>query len=364
MAPLTVVFTGKMDLKESAPDVSLESLSRFPDFANAPLYIVIPAFRAANTIVDVVRRCLSYADRVIVVDDCCPQGSGETATAEFGHDHRVTILKRSVNGGVGAAMKTGIAAALNEGAAIIVKIDADGQMDPAYVPTIREAFTHDPTLVCVKGNRFFDAGVIEIMPKARLLGNGILSLLVKCASGYWNAIDPTNGYLAFNADLLKLLPWQNFDDSYFFEMSVLCEFGLKKLPILELEMPTIYTEAPSSLSIFRVIRQFPPKLLRRTLKRLLLQYFVFDVNLGTLYSVIGSLLLLFSLVFGSYEWVDGVVTHTAKPIGTVMVAALPFMMGFQLLLNALMYDVQFSQKTYHEVVVNTRRRSLGRSVFD
>jgi glycosyltransferase involved in cell wall biosynthesis len=353
-----------MDLTERASGIKLESFARLPDFAGAPLYIVIPAFRAANTIVDVVRRCLSYADRVVVVDDACPERSGEVALAEFGHDHRVTVLQRPSNGGVGAAMKTGIEKALADGASIIVKIDADGQMDPAYLPTIREAFEHDPTLVCVKGNRFFDSSVLEVMPKARLFGNGVLSLLVKCASGYWNAIDPTNGYLAFNADLLKLLPWHTFDNTYFFEMSVLCEFGLKRLPILELEMPTIYTEAPSSLSISRVIRQFPPKLLRCTLKRLLLQYFVFDVNLGTVYSLIGSLLLLFSIVFGGYEWIDGIVTHTAKPIGTVMLAVLPFMMGFQLLLNALMYDVQFSQKTYHEVLVNTRRRSLGRSLVD
>jgi hypothetical protein len=145
-------------------------------------------------------------------------------------------------------------------------------------------------------------------------------------------------------------------------MSVLCELGLKRLPIVELEMPTIYTSAPSSLSISRVIREFPPKLLRRTLNRLLLQYFIFDINLGSVYMVVGMLLLLFGCTFGTYEWIDGAVTHTGKPIGTVMMAALPVMMGFQLVLNALMYDVQFSQKTLHEVLINTHRRKLGKPI--
>lgn len=344
---------GERDLLSTLP---LSSVS----FDTARLVVVIPAYRASATIAHVALHCLDYADHVIIVDDGCPERSGNVASEVFRNNPRVEVIQREANGGVGAAMKSGIEAALKSDAALIAKIDADGQMDPSYLTTIREIFEHDPTLVCVKGNRFFDTSVLEVMPKPRLFGNAVLSLLVKCASGYWNAIDPTNGYLAFNADLLRLLPWQSFDDSYFFEMSVLCELGLKRLPILELEMPTIYTSAPSSLSIANVVRQFPPRLLAKTVRRLVLQYFIFDLNLGSVYCLVGSLLLAFSLVFGSYEWIDGVVTHTAKPIGTVMLAVLPFMMGFQLLLNALMYDVQFSQKTYHEVLVNTSRRKLAR----
>jgi hypothetical protein len=139
-------------------------------------------------------------------------------------------------------------------------------------------------------------------------------------------------------------------------MSVLCELGLKRLPILELEMPTIYTSAPSSLSISRVMREFPPRLLRLMLRRLLVQYFVFDVNLGTIYFVCGFLLALFGTVFGVFEWFQGRATGLPVTTGTIMLAVLPFLMGFQLLLNALMYDVQFSQKTHHELEVGLRRR--------
>lgn len=344
-----------MDVQAASPlkGGSLVNLDRFR------IAIVIPAYRASETITDVVSRCLLYADEVIVVDDACPQKSGAVARAAFSDEPRVKVIERPANGGVGAAMKTGIGVAIELGVSAIVKIDADGQMDPSYVPTIRQRFIEHPSLVCIKGNRFFNAQVLSIMPKTRLFGNAVLSLLVKGASGYWNAIDPTNGYLAFNTAILRVLPWESFDDSYFFEMSVLCELGSKRLPILELEMPTIYTAAPSSLSISKVAFEFPPKLFSYMFRRILLQYFVFDVNLGSLYCILGSLLTLFGLVFGSYEWVDGIITHTGKPTGTIMLAALPVMMGFQLLLNALMYDVQFSQKTHHEVLVDTHRRFLA-----
>lgn len=320
------------------------------------LYCVIPAYRAAGTVAAVVARALEYADIVVVVDDGCPQHSGIAVLEAYGTNPAVRVLTRERNGGVGAAMKTGIAYCIENGANLIVKLDADGQMDASFIPIIRDLFTSDPSLVCIKGNRFFNSSVISQMPKRRLFGNAMLSLLAKFASGYWNVIDPSNGYLAFNAPLLALLPWQNFADSYFFETSVLCELGLRRLPILELEMPTIYTAAPSSLSIARVLWDFPFKLLRLILRRVLVQYFVFDLNLGSLYLFFGSLLMLGGTVWGAYQWALSEATHQDRSTGTVMLAVLPFLMGFQLVLNALMYDVQFSQKTSHELLVNVYRR--------
>ena len=326
-----------------------------PEQLRQSVYCVVPAYRAADTVVEVVRGALKQADAVIVVDDGCPQRSGQVARQAFAGDDRVQVIERERNGGVGAATKTGIGAALEAGADVIVKLDADGQMDPSFISTMRRLFLRDPSLVYIKGNRFFDASVFKLMPKTRFIGNAILSLLLKFASGYWNALDPTNGYLAFNGTVLKKLPWRDFADSYFFELSVLCELGFRRLPILELEMPTIYTAAPSSLAISRVIFEFPPQLFRLTMRRLFVQYFIFDVNLATLYCVFGTLLGVFGLVFGTYEWILGAITGVPRATGTIMVAAVTFLMGFQLWLNALMYDVQFSQRTYHEVEIPRKK---------
>jgi glycosyltransferase involved in cell wall biosynthesis len=323
------------------------------------IFCVIPAFRAAGTIADVVAQALRYADDVVVVDDGCPERSGAVAENACRGVETVHVLRRERNGGVGAAMKTGIAYCIERGADVIVKLDADGQMDASFIPIIRDLFAADATLVCIKGNRFFDSSVILRMPKQRLFGNAVLSVLAKFASGYWNIIDPTNGYVAFNARLLALLPWGSFADSYFFEISALCELGLKRLPILELEMPTIYTGARSSLSIPRVMWDFPRKLLRLILRRVFLQYFVFDVNLGSIYLLLGSLLLLGGGTWGASQWIVSSVTHESRSTGTVMLAVLPFLMGFQLILNALMYDVQFAQKTSHELLINLYRRFPG-----
>jgi dolichol-phosphate mannosyltransferase len=322
------------------------------------LACVIPAYRASGSVVRVVAEALEHANLVVVVDDACPEHSGAIVEQAYRGADAVHVIARESNGGVGAAVKTGIAYALERGADVIVKLDADGQMDASFIPVIRDLLAADPSLVCVKGNRFFDSSALEHMPKTRLLGNSALSLLAKFASGYWNIIDPTNGYLAFNAGLLALLPWRKFDDSYFFEISVLCELGLRRLPLLELEMPAIYSGARSSLSIPRVLWDFPFKLVRLTLRRILLQYFVFDVNLGSIYLLLGVLLMLGGAAWGGYQWALSLITRVDRSTGTVMLAVLPFLMGFQLILNALMYDVQFAQRTAHELLVNVRGRRI------
>lgn len=327
---------------------------------------VIPAYNAGNTICEVVRAASHFVDMVVVVDDACPQGSGRLAQAEFAGNPRVVVLIRERNGGVGAAMKTGIARCIELNATVIVKLDADGQMDPAFIPAMVECFQADPDLAYVKGNRFVHPSVLSKMPRARLFGNAGLTLLVKFASGYWNMLDPTNGFLAFNGRMISQFAWEEFADSYFFECSVLGQLGLRQAPIGELQMPSIYgADQQSSLSIRRVLFEFPPKLLRMFLRRIVLQYFLFDINLGSVYLFFGSILMLAGTAFGIAKWIQTLHTGEPRTTGTVMFAALPIMIGVQMLLNALMYDVQFAPKAVREFgtrakeAVVVRQRRLG-----
>ncbi len=322
---------------------------------------VIPAYRARGSVCDVVRDVLPYVDAVVVVDDACPEGSGDAAAQAFRAHPSVYVLKRERNGGVGAAMKTGMERALELGADVIVKIDADGQMDPSYIPSMVQLFADDPNLAYIKGNRFFDSMVVSRMPAIRLFGNSCLSLMAKFASGYWNILDPTNGYLAFAAPILSVIDTRRFANGYFFEMSVLCEFGLKRASIVEMEMDTIYGSESSSLSIFRAFLAFPAKLAALFIRRVSLQYYLFDINLGSLYIILGLALSAFGTGFAIFEWVQSALTGVPRTTGTVMLGVLPFLMGFQLLLNALLFDVQFAARSTRELLGHRSRREPVRS---
>ncbi len=306
---------------------------------------IIPTYKARSTICTVVDGALKSVDVVVVVDDACPERSSEVVEEQYKDQPSVIVITHVINKGVGGATKTGFARALEIGADIIVKLDADNQMDTKYISSIAAVFDADPSLEFVKGNRFIDTKLLKTIPKMRLLGNSVLSLLLKFSSGYWNVIDPTNGYFAFRASMLRQIAWQDLSERYFFEGHILCMLGMKKARIAEMEMPAIYGNEVSSLSIPKAIVEFPPKLFKLCLKRVLFQYFVSDVNLGSLYLVLGLMLATGGLLFGAYEWIESAITGVPRATGTVMLAVLPFLMGFQLLLNALMYDVQFGAKT-------------------
>jgi len=306
---------------------------------------VIPAYRAGNTIAGVLDSVLPFVNAAVVVDDCCPEGTGDVVEAITLRDERVSLIRHDVNGGVGAAMKTGFAAALSMQADVVVKVDADGQMDPSFIPRLVEILDTYPAIALVKGNRFGNSAVLTRMPPLRLFGNSGLSFIVKVCSGYWNVIDPTNGYIAISADALRAIDYAHLADRYFFEIDLLCELGLRKAPIAELEMAPIYAGENSSLSIGKALLGFPVPLAKRFLRRLWSQYFLTDINVGTIYGITGWPLLLIGTAFGIWQWYISYASATPRTTGTVVLALLLFIVGFQLVLQAITYDVQFSPRT-------------------
>jgi hypothetical protein len=178
------------------------------------------------------------------------------------------------------------------------------------------------------------------MPLARRLGNAELSFLIKAASGQWHIFDPTNGYTAIHRAALAALELGKLHPSYFFESSMLIR--LKEIGALveDVPMPARYGEERSNLSVSRTLVEFPWLLLRHGLKRVFWQYFVADFNAVSLFLVSGIPLVVFGLVFGIYHWIESYLRGALTPTGTVMLSVLPLILGFQLLLQALVLDVQ------------------------
>ncbi len=231
------------------------------------------------------------------------------------------------------------------GANIIIKVDADNQMDPKYIPKIVKTFQEQSDVDYMKGDRFIDPTIIRKMPIVRLLGNSFLSLMVKFSSGYWNILDPTNGYIAFNSKILNKIDWLHLSNRYFFEIHTICMLGLAKAKIVEMGMPAIYGDEKSNLNILKILGEFTQKLFKLYFKRIFLNYFLYDFNLASLFFLFGFILIFISTIFGCYEWIESIVSQQPRTAGTIMLAALPFMLGFQLIINALIYDVQFGLKT-------------------
>ena len=300
--------------------------------------VVIPCYRVKSRILDVVSGIGPECQAIYVVDDGCPEGSGDHVEAEC-RDPRVHVLRHERNQGVGAATLTGYQAALDGGAAVIVKLDGDGQMDPTWIPRLVRPI-QDGEADYVKGNRFFDLGDLGGMPRARVLGNSLLSFASKLSSGYWNVFDPTNGFTAIHAAVARRLPLAKLSKGYFFESDLLFRLGILRAVVCEVPMPAVYQDEPSSLVIRRVIFQFAGRHFVNTFKRIFYSYYLRNFNIASIEILAGLAFLAFGVWFGTSEWIDGIRANVPATSGTVMVAALPVIVGVQLILAFLSYDLQ------------------------
>ncbi|MBV8621591.1 MAG: glycosyltransferase family 2 protein [Curvibacter sp.] len=299
--------------------------------------VVIPCYRVTDHILPLLARIGPLVTQIFVVDDACPEHSGQRVQAQCA-DPRVQVLFHERNLGVGGAVMTGYRAALAGGCDVMVKLDGDGQMDPALIPEFVApllAGEADYT----KGNRFFDPEGIARMPRVRLLGNTLLSFLTKFASGYWNIFDPTNGYTAIHADVARRLRFEKISPRYFFESDLLFRLNTLRAVVQDVPMASVYGDEVSNLRISRVLFEFLGKNLRNAGKRLFYNYYLRDMSVASLELPLGLLLFGFGCIETLRVWIESIGSVSAKPAGTIMLAGLPLLMGLQLLLAFIGFDM-------------------------
>ncbi|QDZ28856.1 glycosyltransferase family 2 protein [Noviherbaspirillum sp. UKPF54] len=307
------------------------------DLAENRIAVVIPSYKVTRHILDVILQMPPEVWRIYVIDDACPDGSGKFVEEQV-HDRRVRVVYHSQNQGVGGAVMTGYRAAIADGAAIIVKVDGDGQMDPALIPHFVApilAGEADYT----KGNRFFDLEEIRAMPPIRLLGNAVLSLMAKLSTGYWDLFDPTNGYTAIHADVARHLPYDKVSRRYFFETDLLFRLNTLRAVAVDVPMDAKYGDEVSNLKISKIIGEFLAKHARNFFKRIFYNYYLRDMSLASIELPLGLLLFFFGVSFGGFHWLKSAQAGVATPAGTVMLAALPILMGLQFMLAFLGHDI-------------------------
>ena len=299
--------------------------------------VVIPSFKVRASVLDVIAGIGPEVAMIFVVDDACPDDSG-SHVEQHCNDPRVRVVRHDRNKGVGGAVMTGYKAALDAGIDVIVKLDGDGQMDPALIGTIARPVL-EGRADYAKGNRFHSIWNVRKMPRTRLWGNAGLSFVTKLSSGYWGVFDPTNGYTAIHASALRMLEPANISERYFFETDMLINLGNARAVVVDVPMEAIYADEVSNLRIHKEAGHFLAKHLREIVKRIFYTYMLRDFSLASVQLLAGLMMLAFGTLFGAWHWYESISTGQVASTGTVMVAMLPIILGFQLLLNFLAFDM-------------------------
>lgn len=317
--------------------------------ARARVAVVIPCHRARQHVMKVIAAIPEVVSRIYVVDDRCPDETGRHVEA-INADPRVSVLYNEVNLGVGGAVMAGYARALEDGCDIIVKMDGDDQMDARALPRLIGPIVRGDADY-TKGNRFYDLTQIKRMPRLRIFGNAMLSFMTKISSGYWDIFDPTNGYTAIHARVVSQLPLSKISRRYFFETDMLFRLNIVRAVVVDVPMDARYGDETSNLRISRILFDFLFKHLRNTGKRIFYNYFLRDLSLASIQLALGTLFISVGTVLGLRFWYDSFATGITASAGTVMLAALQIIIGIQLLLGFLAYDIAaVPRRTLHPLL--------------
>lgn len=319
--------------------------------------VVIPCYKVRQQILGVLQEIGPHVHTIFVVDDCCPENTGDFVEQNCS-DPRVVILRHPENQGVGGAVMTGYQAAIDANIDVIVKIDGDGQMDPGLLLNFVEPILSGEADY-TKGNRFYDLEKITAMPKMRLFGNAALSFLTKLSSGYWTLFDPTNGYTAIHRDVARHLPFKKISRRYFFETDILFRLNTLRAVAVDIPMDAKYGDEVSNLKISKIIGEFAAKHMRNFAKRVFYNYYLRDMSLASIEMPVGVFMMVFGTLFGGYHWLGSAYAGTPTPLGTVMLSALPIIIGIQLVLAFLAYDINsVPVRAIHRKYSNRRSQPL------
>jgi dolichol-phosphate mannosyltransferase len=305
------------------------------------IVVVIPCYKVSKQIENVISRIPKLVSNIILVDDQCPEKTGEFVSKNI-YDSRVSVLTNSENLGVGGATKAGYLQAIKFQADVIIKLDGDGQMNPEDISKLTKAII-EGKFNYAKGNRFFTIKNLKQMPAIRKFGNLVLSFMSKLSTGYYEIFDPNNGFTAIDSEYLIQLPLDEIDDRYFFESDMLYQLNLLGAKVLDIPLPAIYKDEHSSLNIWQSIIVFPKKHLFNFAKRIIYTYYLRDFNIASVQLFVGIIFFWWGAVLGLTTWLHNMKNGVSSATGTIMLVGILVITGVQLLLSFLNFDMR-SQK--------------------
>jgi len=298
--------------------------------------VVVPCYNEERHVAEVIATMPDFVDYVLVVDDKSTDGTYDVAITAA--TPRTEVIRHEVNKGVGGSIVTGHRRAIELGADVVAVMAGDGQMDPAHLHALL-----DPVVSGQKGfakaNRFFSANSFEGMPRYRFVGNVILTFLTKVASGYWNLVDPQNGYTAVSRNVLERMPLHKLAERYEFENDQLIWLNILDVAAIDVPIPAVYRDETSTLRLHKVMPRLICLLLGGFWRRMWRKYVLWSFSPIALLLFTGLLLTVFGVAVGVWAVVQTIGPSEAST-GTWLLAVGPTLVGINMLTQALVLDIQ------------------------
>ncbi|UCG69421.1 MAG: glycosyltransferase [Thermoplasmata archaeon] len=299
--------------------------------------IIIPAYNEEKLIGKTLSNIPPFADKIIVVDDARSDSTGKSAYSFKGKlKDKLIIVRHEKNQGCGGAIITGYKIALKENMDISVVMAGDAQMDPGHMPLLLDPIVEDRADY-TKGNRLFSKE-IEKMPRSRQRGNAILTLLTKISSGYWDIIDPQNGYTAASSTVLRTIDLNSIHRKYGYNNDILVRLNIYNFRVMDVVMPPVYGEEESGIKVRSYTLKMSWLLTKCFFHRITKKYGGLRFHPLILFYFSGMVLFLGGFVSGlQILYLRSLGLFVTD--GTMILSSLLLIIGVQLLLFALLFDM-------------------------
>src|SRR5437868_6903348 len=299
--------------------------------------VVVPAYNEERLPAATRTRIPPSVARIYVVDDHSTDGTADAARALRDPQVEVTVHER--NEGVGAAIVTRYKRAIEDRIDVTCIMAGDNQMDPAELealalPVLRGELDYH------KANRLFTGQAWQLIPRTRYLGNAILSLLTKIASGYWHVADSQAGYTAIGLPVLELLDLDRVYKRYGFPNDLLVHLNVWNARVRDFPSRPIYGVGErSGIRLRKVVPTISWLLLKGFFWRLRTKYVIRDFHPLVFFYMFGFVMTLLGLALGIAEVVLRIGGNTVS-VGTVVLVALLLIFGSQFTLFAMWFDME------------------------
>jgi len=233
--------------------------------------VVVPAYNEEKFIAHTIMTIPHFVDQIYVVDDASIDDTYKIASNLASQNGRLTVIKRSKNEGVGAAIISGHKEALEDKMDVAAIMQGDGQMDPAVLDKVLDPVAEGKADYA-KGNRFSTPQHRKGMPAWRIFGSFLLTYLTRIASGYWHISDPQNGYTAISARTLQRLDLDKLERGFAFENDMLIKLNVQRARVTDVPHPARYGGERSKIRYPRFIIRTSWVLLKDFFWRLWVKY--------------------------------------------------------------------------------------------
>jgi glycosyltransferase involved in cell wall biosynthesis len=299
--------------------------------------VVVPAHDEEKLIADTIRSIPDFVDRVFVVDD--KSNDGTVAAVRALNYQRVEVLEHERNLGVGAAILTGYHRAIEERIDVTAVMAADAQMDPGDLETLVAPVARGE-VDYAKANRLFTGQAWEVIPRYRYLGNAMLSLLTKIASGYWHVADSQSGYTAISLEMLELLDLDRIYPRYGFPNDMLVHLNVWNGRVRDYPSRPIYGVGErSGIRLRKVVPSISWLLVKGFFWRMREKYVIRDFHPLVFFYLLGIVMTVLGLGLGIAEIVLRIMGNQITA-ATVVLVALLLIFGSQFSLFAMWFDME------------------------